>query len=69
MLTAGLVLNIFGSVILIIFGIGFRGDYPVVPVGKSWWKPLSMEGMQRLGFAVLTTGFALQLVAQLLSCG
>jgi hypothetical protein len=62
--TVGLVIAFLGAVLLIRFGVTFRGDDAWVLIGKHWKKLwLTMEWGQRLAFIMLSVGFVLQLIA------
>lgn len=63
----GLSVSFVGSLLLIIYGVVFRGDDVWVATGRSWWKWFSNGVGQRLGFICLTLGFLLQLIGQLAS--
>ena len=65
---AGLAFAFLGTILLLRFGITFRGDQPGVPTGKDWTKlGLSIECGQRISFLLLVIGFGLQLLSQLMS--
>jgi hypothetical protein len=63
----GLLFSFTGSLLLIIYGVAFKGDDIGAYTGRSWWKWFSNGVGQRLGFICLTLGFLLQLIGQLVS--
>jgi hypothetical protein len=58
----GLGIALLGTIFLVLFGVRFQGDAPVVKTGGHWTNQCGQE----IGFILLTIGFVLQLIAQFL---